>query len=216
MNNRFFLFLILNLFFTSVLLAQGDLVTFSVTGIAQIQDDNMPQARTEAMQVAFRNVVVMATENLVSQDRLGDVSGVIEAKIYKRSKNFIHHFKPLKSEVIGMEYHLPMEVTLSVKELKKALIENKILTFDYTAKTIRLINVKRFQEVEWVREVLEKEAEQLKHVVETYQKKGELHLKVETSSSLEEIMTQLNRAKSEAGAPDFKMALDLGVLEITF
>lgn len=222
MNNRFLIFLVSGLFFTASLWtqgaqgAQGDVATFSVTGVSQIQEDNVPQARSDALQSAFRNVVVMATEQLVSQDRLQEVSENIENKIYKRSKNFIHHFKPLKSEIVETEYHLPVEVTVSLKELRQALIENKILSFDYTAKTIRLINLKRFQDYEWVRDVLEKEAEHLKRVVEIYQKKGELRLRIETSSSLEELMARLNGAKGEVGAPAFKLTLEEGILEITF
>ncbi|MBI3018372.1 MAG: hypothetical protein HYY61_00535, partial [Deltaproteobacteria bacterium] len=120
------------------------------------------------------------------------------------------------SEIIETEYHLPVEVTLSLKELRQTLIENKILAFDYALKIIRLMNLKRFQDYEWVRDMLEKQAEHLRRVVETYQKKGELHLLVETSSSLEELMAQLSSAKSEEGAPAFKMDIYPGVLEITF
>ena len=201
-------------------LSKGEpLVTLSVTAIATLEQDNVPQARSDALQAAFRSAVMRVTEHLVSEDRTSEMAPVIENKIYKKSKNFIHHFKPLKSEIVGTEYHLPVEITLSLKELKRTLIENKILAFDYTAKAIHLLNVKRFQDVEWVQEVLEKN-EQLKRLVETYQKKGELHLKVETSSSLEDLMTQLNQAKTETqneeGTPAFKMNIYPGVLEIIF
>ena len=159
---------------------------------------------------------MLATEQLIAQDRLQESASTIEDKIYKRAKNFIHHFKPLKSEIVEVEYRLPVEVTVSLKELRRALIENKILALDYTTKMIHLINLKRFQDYEWVRDVLEKEAEHLKRLVETHQKKGELRLRVETSSSLEELMAQLNTAKSEVGWQSFKMNMYLGVLEITF
>ncbi|MBI3018371.1 MAG: hypothetical protein HYY61_00530, partial [Deltaproteobacteria bacterium] len=116
MNNRFLIFFIFSLFFTPSLWTRDDeeslkaklahaiskgtsLVTFSVIGTAPIQEDNMPQARSDALQSAFRKVVVMATEQLVSQDRYQEISSTIEHKIYKRSKNFVHHFKPLKSEI---------------------------------------------------------------------------------------------------------------------
>ena len=220
MNNRFLYFFIFIFFF--IPWAEGPqgeeraVATFSVTGISQIQEDNVPQARSDAVQDAFRNAIVLATEQLISQDRLQENSETIEGKIYKRAKNFIHHFKPLKSEIVEAEYRLPVEVTVSLKELRRALIENKILALDYTTKMIHLINLKRFQDYEWVRDVLEKEAEHLKRLVETYQKKGELRLRVETSSSLEELMAQLNSAKSEEGASAFKMNLYPGVLEITF
>ncbi|MBI2645719.1 MAG: hypothetical protein HYW85_01570 [Deltaproteobacteria bacterium] len=192
------------------------MATFSVTGIAQIREGNVPQARADAMLAAFRNAVVMATEQLISQDRLQEISSTIEDKIYKRAKNFIHHFKPLKSEILDTEYHLPVEVTVSLKELRQAFIENKILALDYAAKMIHLINLKRFQDYEWVRDVLEKDTGHLKRLVETYQKQRELRLRVETSSSLEELMAQLNSAKSETGSPPLKVNMYPGVLEITF
>ncbi len=241
MNNRFlffFIFSFLFIFSTPVradeeefekelkdtlveAISKGEpLVTLSVKAVAPIEQDNVPQARSDALQTAFRNIVVIATEHLVSQERVQEISDTIETKIYNRSKNFIHHFKPLKSEIVETEYHLPVEVTLSLKELKKALIESRILAFDYTAKMIRLLNLKRYEDYEWIREVLEKDTEQVKRLVETYQKKGELHLKVETSTSLEELMVKLNRAKSEEGAPSFRMNVYSGVsgpgiLEIT-
>lgn len=210
------MFCVLSFLWTVSFGAQEDVATFSVTGTSQIQADNIPQARSDALQSAFKQAIVMATEKLISQDRLPEVSESLENKIYKRAKVFIHHFKPLKSELVETQYRLPVEVTVSLKGLRQALIENKILTFDYTVKTIHLVNLKRYQDYEWVRDVLEKEADHLKRLVETYQKKGELSLLIETSSSLEELMAQLNAAKSEAGAPVFKMTVDPGILEITF
>ena len=237
MNNRFLTFLIFILLFifpvtakaqeeelmkakVSEALSKGEpLVTLSVTALATIDEDNVPQARSDALQAAFHDIVIKATEQVVPADRLQELSEVIENKIYKRSKNFIHHFKPLKSKIIETQYHLPVEVTLSLKELKRALIENKILSFDVSTKIIYLVNVKRFQEAEWIRGVLEKD-ERLKRLVETYQKKGVLHLKIETSSSLEEVMAQLTRAKSDPAAPDFKVNITAGglsgILEIIF
>ena len=79
-------------------LSKGEpLVTLSVTAIATLEQDNVPQARSDALQAAFRSAVMRVTEHLVSEDRTSEMAPVIENKIYKKFKNFIHHFNPFKS-----------------------------------------------------------------------------------------------------------------------
>lgn len=185
--------------------AGNPLVKISYTSKIQVQNDNLEDARSEALKVGFQNIIELATRAIVSDERLKEVESLVYTRIYQRAKNFISHFRSFDPKISDNQYELPLEVTVRISDLHKALVEHKIIIINYARKDVVLLNVKNSQQYQWIRDMLEKEVPQLKKIVEKYQKKGEVYLLLETSSSVDEIISLLNSLKEREGAPLFSV-----------
>jgi len=193
-------------------------VKVSYIASVKIQDGNVAEARRQALESALQELIRISTEHLVPQDRLEEVKDLVERKIYQKARVFILSFQPLKSMVVEDEYQLPLDVTIHLKALQKALIDHKILFMDYSRKELRLVGLYRFKDYQFLKEALEKELHGLKRIVEGYQKEGEMRLWIEATSTLDQIFTFLNTIKNKEGAPSFTAQVSPvgSVIDVTF
>ena len=172
----------------------------------ELNENDIEQTRRRALQLAFRDLVRLAIKSIVSEERLKQVFSVVQQKIYQKSRLFIRSFQTLPSERCEKQYRVPVKVVLNLDDLRKALLRHQILEVAYTGKEIRLVNVTNAKDYEWIKAALEKNIRNLKRVVEKYQKQREVTFWVETSSSLDEMMTRLDPlVMGGKGAPRFTL-----------
>jgi hypothetical protein len=209
---------LLNIEISQALAREDTHVTLDYQAQAVIEEGSLRAARTKALYDAFRKLVKLATALMVSEERLIEVEDLANRKIYKKARQFVFRFRTKKSEIKDDKYVLPLKVTLNLKQLYKELRESKVLDVEYASKEIRFLNVTNYNDYQFMKAALEKRIRNLKRIVETHQKKGQIIFLVETSSSLQEIMERLHLVRGQDKAPLFKVMKneEVGGLEITF
>lgn len=194
-------------------------VLLSVEASSEIVAKDIQKAKQDALYQAFRHSIELAVKQMVPPERLEEVQKAVQGLIYQKARLFIQQYQLGNSKVQEQKiYTVPVKLTLNLKMLHEALLENKILMVDYGVKEIRFHGFQKHEDYQFMKTALEKRIQNLKRLVETYQTKKKITVLVETSSSLQEIMERLNSVRAEAGAPLFKVSKDeeKGGLDITF
>ncbi len=191
-----------------------------VSLITMTEGLTVEQASQDAIKTAFQKAISYATQQFVPQERIDEVTSLVENRIYKRAKNFVVNFKSSSPQISENEYQVTIDMTIALEDLRKALIENKILQINYETKFLKLLNLTKPSQVQFVKDVLEKDLKNLSKLVETYQKRGEQTILLESSSSLAEVISVLQSAQTTsqtAETPKFSIQeTTQGTLEISF
>ena len=191
-------------------------VTYAAT-IPLTEGVSIEKASEEARKNAFQKGVEIATQQYVSQDRLIEVQSIVDQKIYKRARNFILNFKSMNPKISENDYQVSIDMTLRLDDLRKALVENQILVVNYDVKILRLNHLTKVGQMQFIKDTLEQDLKQVRQLVETYQKRGELTLILETSSLASEVISVLHATQSSVEAPKFDVQETAqGTIEISF
>jgi len=200
-------------------LARED-VTIPINYIAsvELQDNDVELARKRALRLASRHLLRLLTKRMVSDEQYKKSQAKINQKVLRRARVFIHSFRTSKAIVCDGDYRVPLRVVLKADVLRKSLLKYRILDIEFVGKEIRLINVLHAKDYEWMKGQIKRRVRNLNRVVEKYLRKNEVHLLVETSSSLDEMISRLEPAIIRASdSPNFKIEKgEQGGLDITF
>ena len=123
------LILTLSLFiFTSNAFAQEDYISSMSDGGASISNNNIANARADAITNALKKAVSSALETLMSSTNIFQSYDIIEDEIVNKSDQYIKNYKVVSEKAIGNIYQVTIKTVVLKRKLKKDLSDLGLLS----------------------------------------------------------------------------------------
>jgi len=123
--------LVISPFFTSIpLCAQNtdtpDVITSN--GIASIRNNNIFNARNDALADAQKKALMKAAASLMTFEQFSRQFAELKRTLFTKTADYIESYKVLYDNTLGDRYHITIQVTVAMEDLKKNLLNTGSIT----------------------------------------------------------------------------------------
>ena len=106
----------------SYALSQEKTISSTSDGVASIYEDNIANARTDAINDALRKTVAGSLETMLSAAQISLSYNIIEENILNKADQYITNYKVISEKAIGNIYQVTIEAIASKPRLKEDLL----------------------------------------------------------------------------------------------